>query len=173
MLTELNRQPHLIGELLELRPMQAADWDGLYAAGSDPGIWEQHPDPNRWQEAAFRRYFADGMASQGVLVAVDRKTGEIIGSSRFYWSGPDELEIGWTFLARSRWGGDFNREMKRLMLDHAFQSVPFVVFYIGVTNFRSQKAVGKIGAVLTDRRSIRPVNGQPTEHVIYELRRPE
>jgi RimJ/RimL family protein N-acetyltransferase len=166
---ELNLQPHLCGELLELRPLLPSDWAGLFAAGSDPEIWKLHPDPERWKEPAFRKYFEGGLASKGALVAVDRKTGEIIGSSRYQWNGPDELEIGWTFLACSRWGGEFNREMKRLMLDHAFQSVPFVAFYIGVSNWRSRKAVEKIGGILTDRLSTRPVGGQPVEHVIYEL----
>lgn len=172
MLHEMNLQPHLAGELLRLRPLQPSDWAELYAAAADPGIWEQHPDPGRWKEPAFRKYFEDGLASKGALVAIDPRTGELIGCSRYQWNSPEELEIGWTFLARSRWGGEYNREMKRLMLEHAFQSVPFVAFYIGTSNWRSRKAVEKIGGVLTSRRSTRPVGGQPVEHVIYELHRP-
>lgn len=168
----LNLQPHLTGGLLELRPLAPSDWDGLFAAAADPGIWEQHPDPGRWKEPAFRKYFEDGLASKGALVAIDRRSGKIIGSSRYQWNSPEELEIGWTFLARSHWGGEYNREMKRLMVEHAFQAVPFVAFYIGAANWRSRKAVEKIGGILTSRQSTRPVGGQPVDHVIYELRKP-
>ncbi len=88
------------------------------------------------------------MQSGGAFVVVERATGEIIGSTRFHGYDPDrrEVEIGWTFLARDYWGGDYNREMKQLMLEHAFKYVDNVIFRIGVQNFRSQRATEKIGA---------------------------
>jgi len=43
-------------------------------------------------------------------------------------------------------GGEYNQEMKRLMLDHAFNFVKRVVFVVGENNMRSQKALQKIGA---------------------------
>jgi hypothetical protein len=83
------------------------------------------------------------------LVAVDHADGSIVGSSRFhaYDEATSELEIGWTFLARSHWDGVYNREMKRLMLRHAFRFVDNVVFLVDPQNVRSQRAVEKIGAV--------------------------
>ena len=103
----------------------------------------------------------EALASKGALVAVDRKTQKIIGSSRYFWCGPapSELEIGWTFLARSHWGGAHNGEMKRLMLEHAFAFVSSVIFHVGINNLRSRQAVEKIGGVLTDRRFNRTLNG--------------
>ncbi len=91
------------------------------------------------------------MQSGGAFVVVERATGEIIGSTRFHGYDPDrrEVEIGWTFLARDYWGGDYNREMKQLMLEHAFKYVDNVIFRIGVQNFRSQRATEKIGASRT------------------------
>src|SRR6266480_1178693 len=44
-------------------------------------------------------------------------------------------------------GRAFNREMKRLMLNHAFRFVEKVIFYVGENNVRSQKAMEKIGAI--------------------------
>jgi RimJ/RimL family protein N-acetyltransferase len=146
-------QPRLTGALLELRPLAPADWEALYAVASDPLIWDQHPVSDRWREPVFRTFFDEALASGGALVALDRTDGAVIGSSRFH--GHDQtqsqVEIGWTFLARSRWGGAFNGEMKRLMLDHAFRSVDSVLFFIGPENWRSQKAVGKLGGVLEGR----------------------
>jgi RimJ/RimL family protein N-acetyltransferase len=164
--TAFDLQPHLIGELLELRPMHEDDWPALFEVASDPLIWEQHPESTRYQEATFRRYFDGGMASGGALVAIDRADSRIIGSSRYngYHPALRVVEIGWTFLARAYWGGRYNGEMKRLMLDHAFGHVDRVIFTIGRNNLRSQRALEKIGG----RRA-----GTETypegEHAIYEL----
>src|SRR5436190_12300564 len=167
-----NLQPHLVGELLELRPLLAVDWDGLFAAAADPMIWKLHPSHDRYKQEVFKEYFQEALESGGALVAVDRRTQKIIGSSRYFWYGPEpsELEIGWTFLARSYWGGNYNGEMKRLMLDHAFRFVERVLFVIGVTNFRSQKAVEKIGAVRVGRRD-KVVPRGVVESFVYEIRR--
>jgi N-acetyltransferase len=135
--------------LLELRPLRPEDIDDLYAVAADPLIWEQHPHNTRYQEEVFRKFFRDAMASGGALIAIDAETHRVIGSSRYdgYSEEKSQVEIGWTFLARSHWGGIYNGEMKRLMLEHAFKFVNNVVFVIGIQNFRSQKAVEKLGAV--------------------------
>ena len=170
----LNLQPHLVGELLELRPLSADDWEDLFAVASDPLIWQLHPSRDRYKEEVFREFFRDALVSGGALVAVDRASRKIIGSSRYFWYGPArrELEIGWTFLARSCWGGSYNGEMKRLMLDHAFRFVDHVIFLVGTTNLRSRKAIEKIGASLTDRRETRTLHGNTIEHVVYQINKP-
>jgi len=142
-------QPVLTGSTIELRPLREEDFPALYAVASDPLIWEQHPDPDRWTEPVFREFFRGAMASGGALVVLDRNDGRVIGSSRFagYDEAKSEIEIGWTFLARSHWGGSYNREMKRLMLAHGFRFVRRVIFRVGPYNRRSQRALEKIGAV--------------------------
>ena len=143
-----NLQPNLKGELLELRPLTPGDWDDLFAVASDPLIWEQHPESDRYKEEVFKVFFREALQSGGAFVVIDRMTQEIIGSTRFYGYDPEksEIEIGWTFLARKYWGGKYNREMKSLMLNHAFKFVENVVFLVGEKNIRSQKAIEKIGA---------------------------
>jgi RimJ/RimL family protein N-acetyltransferase len=142
-------QPVLRGELLVLRPLRADDFDALYAVASDALLWEQHPDKTRHQPAGFEKFFREAMASSGALIAIDAHTEAVIGSSRFHGYDPDadEVEIGWTFLARTHWGGRYNGEMKRLMLTHAFRFVGRVVFLVGPQNLRSQRAVERIGGV--------------------------
>jgi N-acetyltransferase len=169
----IDLQPRLVGELVELRPLRPEDWEALFAVAADPLIWTQHPCPDRCKEEVFRDFFRDALESKGALVAVDRKTGKIIGSSRYRWHGGErnELEIGWTFLARSHWGGVYNQEMKRLMLAHAFNFVDRVIFLVGATNTRSRKAMEKIGATLTSCRESTTLHGRIIEHVIYEIRR--
>lgn len=150
---DFDAQPVLEGELVELRPLVPADWAALYAVASDPLIWEQHPVSDRWREPVFRAFFDEALASGGALVARDRVDGKVIGSSRFHGYDRDrgEVEIGWTFLARDRWGGAWNGEMKRLMLDHAFRFADSVLFLIGPDNRRSQRAVEKLGGRLEGR----------------------
>ena len=100
-------QPTLEGESLRLRPLREDDWEALFAVASDRLIWEQHPAPDRYQEKVFREFFREAMDCGGALVAIDRKTGRIIGSSRYidYDEKRSEIEIGYTFLARAYWGG--------------------------------------------------------------------
>lgn len=143
-------QPTLEGDLLELRPLRAEDHAALYAVAADPLIWEQHPDRNRHERAVFGEFFREALASGGALVAIDSRTRQIIGSSRFhgYDAERSEVEIGWSFLSRSHWGGTTNGEMKRLMLEHALRSVDRVVLFVSPENLRSQRAVEKIGGRL-------------------------
>lgn len=142
-------QPVLTGTLVELRPLRAEDFEDLYAAASDPAIWEQHPNNDRYKVGVFREFFDGAMASGGGFAVIDRATGRIIGSSRYhdYDEQRSVIEIGWTFLARAYWGGAYNGEMKRLMLRHAFRFVDSVEFRVGPDNLRSQRAMEKIGGV--------------------------
>ncbi|HZE71803.1 MAG TPA: GNAT family N-acetyltransferase [Pyrinomonadaceae bacterium] len=167
-------QPHLIGDLLEVRPLRREDWESLFAVASDPLIWEQHPANDRYKEKVFKDFFREALESKGALVVIDRKTQKIIGSSRYFGFERRklEIEIGWTFLARSHWGGKYNGELKRLMLDHAFRFVESVIFLIGPTNVRSQRAVEKIGGVMIERRKSTDVHGKIVENVVYQIKKP-
>lgn len=163
-------QPTLTGELVELRPLREEDFAALFAVASDPLIWEQHPDPDRCTEPVFRQFFRGGIDSGGAFMVLDRKDGRVIGSSRYaeYNEARSEIEIGWTFLARSHWGGQYNGEMKRLMLAHAFRFVDRVVFRVGEHNRRSQLALKKIGAVFVAHEAD-PRRGHPA--VVYAITR--
>jgi len=160
-------QPTLRDDLVELRPLREEDFDALYAVAADPLIWEQHPASDRHEEAVFRAFFREAMESGGALIALDASDGRVIGSSRFHAHDPvaREIEIGWTFLARSHWGGRYNGAMKRLMLLHAFRFVDRVLFLVGPRNHRSQRAVEKIGGVRAGTR--RDATGR--ESVVFEL----
>jgi len=161
-------QPVLKGKLLELRPLRPEDFDALYAVASDPLIWEQHPSSDRYKPEVFQEFFRGALASGGAFFVLDGKDGRAIGSSRYhaYDAERSEIEIGWTFLARSHWGGVYNREMKELMLRHAFRFVNSVIFIVGSRNWRSQRAMEKIGGV---RVGTRTDNGG-RENVVYRIR---
>ena len=163
-------QPTLKGELIILRPLRQEDFADLYAVDSDPLIWEQHPAKDRYKEEVFREFFCEALESGGALIAIDAKDGRVIGSSRFhgYDEARSEIEIGWTFLARSHWGGRYNGEMKRLMLRHAFTFVNSVIFRVGPHNLRSQRALEKIGGVRDGSR----FDASGRESFVYRIAAP-
>ena len=170
---DFDLQPILTGKLIELRPLAPADFDALFQAASDPLIWEQHPENDRYTREVFQRFFDGAIDSKGAFAVIERKSGKIIGSSRYHDLKPEEsqVEIGFTFLERAYWGGEYNREMKSLMLDHAFRFVERVVFVVGENNLRSQKALAKIGARFLKRAEASGRDGSVRKNVVFELTR--
>lgn len=172
MTDEFEFQPTLEGARVTVRPLASSDWAPLFAAAADPEIWVQHPASDRHTETVFRQFFDEAIESGSAFAFVDRQNGRIIGSSRYNGFDPAarEVEIGWTFLARDYWGGSYNAEIKRLMLEHAFRFVDTVVFWIGETNTRSRRATEKIGAVLRSGIHYKDFSGD-SPYVVYEVRK--
>jgi len=171
---EFDLQPNLKGELIELRPLTSKDWDDLFSVASDPLIWEQHPESDRYKQDVFRVFFREALESGGAFVVIDNKSQRIMGSTRFYGYDPEksEIEIGWTFLARKYWGGRYNWEMKQLMLAHAFKFVENVVLLVGPKNIRSQRATEKIGGIRSGMVEKVYGNRPPALNVRYVIKKP-
>ncbi len=166
-------QPTLVGPTITLRPLQADDLEALYAAASDPAIWEQHPDSSRYQREVFEaRFFRGAIASGGALAVIHNNSGVTIGSSRFYEWNPaaPSVCVGYTFLATAYWGDGTNSEMKALMLNHAYRFADSVWFHIGDSNMRSRRAVEKLGAQLVKSEPAE-VEGKPFTKLHYRLDR--
>ena len=159
----------LKNKLVQLIPLQQEEFETLYKVASDPLIWEQHPEKNRYQRQVFQNYFEGAMGSGGAFLIFDVKTGEPIGSSRFYEydSEKSSVTIGYTFLARDHWGTTYNRAVKSLMLDHAFRFVENVIFHIGANNIRSQKAIEKLGAKKITELEMNYYGEQPQLNFVY------
>ncbi len=165
--------PPLANAKVRLQPLAPDDFEALYAVASDPLIWEQHPNPDRYRREVFTTFFAGALESRGAYRVHDAATGELIGSSRFYDHDPAArvVAIGYTFLARSCWATGHNRAMKTLMLDYAFKAVERVVFHVGAANYRSRRAMEKLGARLTGEKPV-AYHGEPVRpNVVYEIRR--
>ena len=120
----------------------------MYLVASAPEIWAGHPARDRHQREVFEPYAKSLLDSGTTLVVIEPQTDKIIGCSQYYVSPdqPDSVAIGFTFLHHSYWGGTTNFELKRLMLEHAFQCFAEVWFHIAPSNIRSQKATAKLGA---------------------------
>jgi RimJ/RimL family protein N-acetyltransferase len=146
----MNLQPtDLKNNLVWLEPLKQAHFEELYLVASDPLIWEQHPNPDRYKLDAFTNYFKGAIESSGAFIIRDTLGGKALGSSRYcaYDAANKEIQIGYTFFARSCWGKSINKEVKTLMLNHAFNYVDKVAFYVGANNIRSQKAMERIGGI--------------------------
>ena len=166
-----NFQPTLQNKLVTATPLQQIDFEGLYKAGSDPLIWEQHPNKNRYQRSEFENYFKGAMESGGAFLVRDTATNEIIGSSRYsdYDAATATVSIGYTFFIRSHWGGGHNYALKRLMLDHIFQFVNAVTFYIGAVNKRSQISLERFGAIKTGEKELAYYGEAPKLDYVYTI----
>jgi RimJ/RimL family protein N-acetyltransferase len=166
-------QPNnLTSSLVILQPLDNKHFTEMYAAASDPLIWEQHPAWNRYQEPVFQQYFSEAVDGGMAFAILDAATNAIIGCSRFYNYLPETscVSIGYTFLTRAYWGGKYNAHCKQLMIDYAFTQVDTVVFHVGVNNIRSRKAVEKLRAVLFQEELFEN-NGTMLPHVVYHLQK--
>lgn len=147
--TEMNLQPTLANEIITIKPIQKEDFEALFAIASDELLWEQHPNKDRYKKEEFQLFFENAIQSKGAFIVINNKTNEIIGSSRYYEFNEVEksIVIGYTFISRAFWGKNYNSSLKELMINYAFQFVNKVYFHVGETNYRSQKAVEKLGAI--------------------------
>ncbi len=169
----MNLQPTLQNDLIILRPLLESDFGSLHEIARDRRIWEQHPVFDRYKLEVFSDFFAESLKSGGCLVAIDRSTNKMIGSSRYQQIPKvnNGIEIGWSFLSRSHWGGLYNGAMKKLMIDHAFQELDFIIFHIGKTNIRSQKAVEKIGGIKITDPKLGHLLKEPDMNFTYRIKK--
>jgi N-acetyltransferase len=171
----LNIQPiHLKNEVVQLVPLQESDFDRLYEVASDPLVWEQHPNPNRYQQEIFKTYFEGAMLSKGAFIVLNSKTNEVVGCSRFYDldATTNAIKIGYTFIGRKFWGQNFNKNMKSLMINHALDKLENVIFDIGATNIRSQMAIIKIGATKIGEQQVEYYGEKSKLNFIYKISKP-
>lgn len=165
--------PHipLSGNVIHVKPLQPDDITALFSVASDPLIWEQHPEPTRYQEPVFERFFEEAVRSAGAYVVYETATGAIIGSSRYYDEQVDRsfIKIGYTFLARQFWGGRFNADLKFIMISHALTEFSEVRFEIGELNVRSQRATERIGAQYRETVSKEFPGEAAQPHRIYAI----
>ncbi|MDC1359308.1 GNAT family N-acetyltransferase [Gammaproteobacteria bacterium] len=127
----------------------------IYAVANNPVIWKQHPEKNRWKEEVFLIFFQNAMQNElGCFGIFDKDSNKFIGSTRFYSSSKEgnSVRIGYTFLSPEYWGTFANVEIKKVMLNYAFQFVDKVFFDVAEKNKRSRKAIEKLGAILSDKR---------------------
>ncbi|KIC92654.1 GNAT family N-acetyltransferase [Flavihumibacter solisilvae] len=168
---KIDLQPTLENESIILRPLQQLDFETLYNVASDPAIWVQHPNKDRWKKEVFTGFFEGAMQSGGAFLVMDKATGSAIGSTRFYDYNPDDrsIFIGYTFYATACWGKGINPMVKALMLEYIFKFVDKVHFHIGAENIRSQIAITRLGAIKIGEQEVTYFGETPKLNFVYEI----
>ena len=140
-------------------------FDDLYLVASNPMVWAQHPERDRWKEPVFLQFFKKALENDlGCFTIIDKDKNSVVGSTRFYSfdSANKAIRLGYTFMDPAYWGPGANREIKNTLIDLAFSVVNKIFFDIGPDNHRSRAAVEKLGAVVAETSE---------EKVIYVLKR--
>ena len=168
-----NIQPRLENEQIILLPLQDADFEAMYTVASDPEIWKEHPNKDRWKREIFLTFFEGAIQSKGAFKIIDKISGHIMGSTRYYDynEADDSILIGYTFYATQYWGKGINHAVKSMMLDYIFQFVSKVYFHIGAENLRSQIAISRLGTTKIAEQEITYFGEAPKWNFVYELRK--
>lgn len=166
-------QPILENDRVTLFPLEESDFEALYAVASDPKVWEQHPNKDRWQRDVFRTFFDGAMQSRGAFRIVDKNSGQVIGSTRFYDLDESQcsIKIGYTFYGTASWGTGINSSVKALMLAYIFRFLDSVFFQVGAQNLRSQIAVRRIGAEKIGEEPVAYFGEGPRLNFLYVIKK--
>lgn len=141
--------------MARLEPLSVEHAPGLRAAGEDPAIWRYLPWPRpetveamtAWIERLLEE--SDG-GSVVPFTIVERASNMVAGTTRYMdiQRAHRGLEIGGTWLG-PRWQRTaLNTECKRLLLQHAFQTLGAIRVQLKTDdrNERSKRAIQRIGA---------------------------
>ncbi|MBU8882391.1 GNAT family N-acetyltransferase [Kaistella sp. DKR-2] len=166
-------QTILENENFKLIPLQENDFERLYDVASDPKVWEQHPNKERYKREVFENFFKGAIESKGAFLVVSKDSGEVLGCTRFYDFDEENssILIGYTFYGRNSWGKNVNPQIKKVMLDYIFQYVETVIFHVGKDNIRSQIAMERLGAEKMREEEIAYFGELPKINVVYEIKK--
>ncbi|MGS0747131.1 GNAT family N-acetyltransferase [Halpernia sp. GG3] len=166
-------QQELGNENVILKPLKEGDFEDLFSQASDKEVWNQHPNKNRYKREVFENFFTGALESKGAFKIIDAVSHKIIGSTRFYDFKENEnsIFVGYTFYGKAFWGKNYNSQVKKLMLDYIFQLVDFVNFHVGNENFRSQKAMEKLGAKSLGEIEVAYFGEETRTNILYRIRK--
>ncbi|WP_370898142.1 GNAT family N-acetyltransferase [Chryseobacterium gossypii] len=166
-------QPVLENNEYQLIPLKQGDFESLYEVASDPEIWEQHPHKNRYQREVFENFFKGALESKGAFKIVEKSSGEVLGSTRYYDYNEEDnsIFIGYTFYGKKSWGKGINPQVKKLMLDYIFRFTDKVYFHVGKQNYRSQIAMERLGGQKIAEEEVAYFGEPSRTNVVYEIQK--
>jgi len=144
----------LVGQMVDLIPLEKEHFEELFLAASDKRLWEFIPT-NCSEKEKFYTIYSIALEEREKgnhypFIIYHKVSKKIIGSTRLFDIVPKDkkLEIGWTWLTQEYWGTPINFECKLLLLTYCFETLKTIRVQIKTsdTNLRSRKAIEKIGA---------------------------
>ncbi|OPC32488.1 GNAT family N-acetyltransferase [Elizabethkingia miricola] len=153
--TWINHPVILQGTNINLVPLEEKHLEELYTAAADKELWALIPTDCSERDTFYKTYeFAISERTAGnqyPFVIIHKDTNKIIGSTRLFeiYPADKKLEIGWTWITKDYWGTTINLECKLLLLTYCFETLKTnrVQLKTKDTNFRSRKAIEKIGGI--------------------------
>lgn len=166
-------QPVLENEQYQLIPLQQGDFESLYQVASDPEVWRQHPNKDRYRKEVFSTFFEGAMKSGGAFKITEKYSSEILGSTRFYDYDEENnsIFIGYTFYGTKSWGKGINPQVKKIMLQYIFQFVDTVYFHVGKDNMRSRTAMERLGAENRGEQEVAYFGEPPRINILYQIKK--
>ena len=150
-----NEQIILEDDRARLEPLEEKHYEALLAISlSSPAIWEFTLAVIK-NEQDFRKYFDTALKERDTKISYpfamyDKKENRYVGCTRYAnISFRDKrLEIGWTWIDPLLQGSGINKHNKLLMLQYGFEKLTLnrIELKTSGTNFKSQRAMEKIGA---------------------------
>ena len=178
----------LIGAVVRLDLLTAADADGLFAVLNDSRVYAAGFGGGRAgrpsEAAAFQRWVAAAIADDRRAAAYVVRlladgplgsAGTVVGTSSLgdVSLRDERIHLGWTAYSPAVWGTAVNPECKLLLLGHAFDDCGFgrVKIQTDIINTRSQAAIARLGAVREGvlRRHQARADGSFRDTVVYSI----
>lgn len=166
-------QTILENEKYQLIPLHQGDFESLYEVASDPEVWQQHPNKDRYKREVFETFFQGALESGGAFKIVERETGDVLGSTRFYDYDEENnsIFIGYTFYGTKSWGKKINPQVKKMMLDYILQFVDTVYFHVGKDNMRSRTAMERLGAENLGEHEVAYYGETSRTNILYQIQK--
>ncbi|WP_338792567.1 GNAT family protein [Bernardetia sp. MNP-M8] len=144
----------LEGNLVQLIPLSRSHKKELLEATSDGELWNLWftSVPSQEKMDIYLDFaFSEQEANRALPFAIiDKKTGKIIGSTRFcnVVESNKRVEIGYTWYSKSYQRTGINTECKYLLLQYAFEKLECIAveFRTSWHNQASRKAIARLGA---------------------------
>ena len=141
-------------DYVALEPLCLEHVPALEAAATDGELWNltvtSVPPPGHTR--SYVEKALQGQAAGNMLPFAVREagSGEIVGSTRYYEIDAElpRLAIGYTWYAKRWQKSHLNTACKRLLLEHAFETLQCVAvaFHTDEQNEDSQRAIERLGA---------------------------
>lgn len=142
-------------DIVKLRPVQMSDIEAIANAANDERIWE-HMSVTLLTQVAVENYIENAIKEREkgisyMFVVIEKNTDNIVGCTSFLdISFPHKrLEIGATWYNPTVWRSAINTNCKFLLFQYCFEVLDLnrIQIKTGHENYRSQKAIERIGAI--------------------------
>lgn len=137
-----------------LEPLSLDHVPALEAAAADGELWNlmvtSVPPPGQAQSYVEKALLGQAEGHMLPFAIREKHSGEIVGSTRYYEidTALPRLAIGYTWYAKRWQKSHLNTACKRLLLEHAFETLGCVAvaFHTDELNEDSQRAIERLGA---------------------------